>query len=148
AGDALFFTADDGEHGRELWKSDGTEAGTALVADINPGSFYGYGAGSRPYELTVVNGTLFFTADDGEHGRERWKSDGTEAGTALVADIRPGTAFSSPHELAFVNGALYFAANDGLNGIEPWILRWDQPAAARAPDPFGSGGRSGPSSGA
>jgi hypothetical protein len=50
-----------------LWQSDGTQAGTVLVADINPGS-----AGSDPFWLTAVNGTLFFTADDGVHGDKPW----------------------------------------------------------------------------
>ena len=55
-----------------------------LVKDINTGSI-----GSNPSYLTDVNGTLFFAADDGAHGRELWKSDGTAAGTTLVKDIYP-----------------------------------------------------------
>ena len=86
----LFFRANDGEHGDELWKSDGTAAGTVLVKDINPG-----GSGTID-NLTAVDGTLFFTADDGEHGNELWKSDGTEAGTVLVKDINPGSAYGFP----------------------------------------------------
>ena len=74
-GATVFFSASDNVHGRELWKTDGTAAGTALVKDINPG-----GGSSYPEYLTDFNGTLFFTANDGVHGTELWKSDGTAAG--------------------------------------------------------------------
>ena len=53
-------------------------------------------ASSYPSGLTDVGGTLFFTADDGSHGTELWKSDGTAAGTVLVKDIRPGAGGSYP----------------------------------------------------
>ena len=66
---SLFFVANDGTTGRELWKSDGTLAGTVLVKDLNPAG------DSFPNVLTNVNGTLFFRADDGTHGVELWKFD-------------------------------------------------------------------------
>jgi len=111
----LFFSASDGTNGEELWKSDGTAAGTVLVKDIGPGP-----GSSNPSHLTVVNGTLFFRADDGTNGEELWKSDGTTAGTVLVKDIYPGTRGSDPFELSDVNGTLFFSADDGTNSVELW----------------------------
>ncbi len=117
-GDTLFFNADDGINGYELWKSDGTEAGTVLVRDINTGEgFYG---DSRPSLLTAVGDTLYFVADDGIHGFELWKSNGTEAGTLLVEDIRVGEDPSLIQSLTNVGGTLYFRANDGITGDEVW----------------------------
>jgi len=67
-GNVVYFTADNGVHGREVWRSNGTAAGTVLVKDILPG-----GGGSNPFNLTNVNGVLYFTADNGVHGRELWR---------------------------------------------------------------------------
>jgi ELWxxDGT repeat protein len=111
-----YFGATDGTHGFELWKSDGTAAGTAMVKDINPGSDDG-----EPDWLTVFNGSLYLSASDGTNGYELWKSDGTAAGTVMVKDINPGIGnSSSPQKLIVINGSLYFEAIDGTNGFELW----------------------------
>ncbi len=116
----LFFTATDSSNGRELWQSDGTAAGTTLVKDIVPGSYGSYPNSSHPYALTNVNGTLFFTADNGTNGGELWQSDGTEEGTTLVKDIVPGSDGSYPYYLTNVNGTLFFTADNGTDGTELW----------------------------
>lgn len=67
AGDRIFFSADDGEHGVELWTSDGTATGTRLVADVSEGP-----RSSSPREITRIGNRLFFSADDGITGREPW----------------------------------------------------------------------------
>src|SRR5262249_26225237 len=69
---SLFFTSNDGIHGGELWKRDGTVGGTPLVKDINPGSDTAFRIGLPPPQLTDVNGTLFFVAFDPVHGGELW----------------------------------------------------------------------------
>jgi ELWxxDGT repeat protein len=114
-GSVTFFGANDGLHGVELWKTNGTSAGTVLVQDIDPGP-----TGSNLGYLTNVNGTLYFSANDGTHGDELWKSNGTSAGTVLVQDIYPGSQSSNPSDLTNVNGTLYFSANDATNGDELW----------------------------
>ncbi|MFP5287514.1 MAG: ELWxxDGT repeat protein, partial [Thermoanaerobaculia bacterium] len=114
AGSRLFFAAQQ-DGGRELWTSDGTEAGTQRVADIAPGP-----ASSLPQDLTAHLGTVFFSADDGSTGRELWKSDGTAAGTVRVRDILPGPGSSDPRGITSAGGLVFFIADDGSSGAELW----------------------------
>ncbi len=80
----LFFSADDGVNGNELWVSDGTAAGTRLVKDIYPGALP-----SKPAMFQSGEGYLLFIAVD-ESGRAKlWRSDGSDAGTVIIKDIDP-----------------------------------------------------------
>jgi ELWxxDGT repeat protein len=110
----LFFRSL-GSSGHELWKSDGTAAGTVLVKDLNPGS----GVSDLVY-LTAVGSTLFFSGYEPATGGELWKSDGTAAGTVLVKDIIPGTDSSGPGNLKAVGSTLFFQAYEPTTGYELW----------------------------
>jgi ELWxxDGT repeat protein len=68
-----------------------------------------------------VNGTLFFSADDGIHGESLWKSDGTPGGTVMVKNINPGPGDSKPTNLTNMKGTLFFVARDGVHGSELWM---------------------------
>jgi ELWxxDGT repeat protein len=117
SGDTLFFVTDDLVHGRELWKSNGTEYGTMLLEDILAGS-----PSSKPTSLVDVNGVLFFAANDGEHGEEIWRSDGTPQGTQLHADVVAGSGGSRPSELTVAGPLVYFSALDDPVGRELFAL--------------------------
>jgi ELWxxDGT repeat protein len=125
--------ASDPEHGRELWKSDGTAQRTVLVRDINPGP--GHSIPSSPgtrgdvisANLTAVDDTVIFRAFDPAHGLEPWLSDGTAEGTVLVDDINPGSSASipegAPGRFTNVAGTVLFTAADSC--IDPTRLRCD-----------------------
>ena len=111
----LYFGGRTKSTGRELWRSDGTDLGTRVVANIAAGS-----ADASPDNFLVMGSTLYFTANDGVHGKELWKTDGTAGGTVMVKDIDVGLPGSHPASLTNANGVLYFSADDGVNGRELW----------------------------
>lgn len=111
----VFFSADNGINGFELWKTDGTEAGTSLVKDINPGNL-----SSSPVNFIEMGGIFYFTATNNTSGNELWRTDGTEAGTFIVKDIYAGVNSSTPLNLLAINGTLYFTAVTSANGRELW----------------------------
>jgi ELWxxDGT repeat protein len=121
----VYFSANDGVSGRELWVSDGTTGGTQLIKNINLGrNSYGTPRSSNPNDFVEVNNKLYFTANDRVNGRELWVTNGTENGTKLVADINPGSdssVSSYSDSLTEFNNKLLFAANDGVNGRELWV---------------------------
>lgn len=117
-GGRLYFQADNGVNGVELWTSDGTEAGTFLVRDLMPGP-----PGSYPRSFAGLEDAIYFSGNDGLSGHELWSTDGTEAGTAMVRDVNPGAADSWPGVstgLVRLGQTLVFEAYTNSAGYEPW----------------------------
>lgn len=109
-GDNLFFANFDYINGNftgfELFKTDGVN--TTLVKNINPVNF----AESLPENFCNLNGTLYFSANDGTNGRELWKSDGTETGTVLVKNITSGANSTNFNEIISANGLIFFMTDN------------------------------------
>lgn len=116
-GNTLYFVTDsDNDFNLELWKSDGTAAGTDIIGTDGQAPNLGLGS----FSLTAVDNTLYFVANDPISGLELWKTDGTFANTAVVRNISSGAADSLPTGLVNFNGTLAFAASDGINR-EVWF---------------------------
>ncbi len=102
----LFFVANDGVNGLEVWSSDGTVTGTTMLKDINPNS-----ASGIAYEPNFIphNGLLYFAGDDGLNGQELWVTDGTTNGTNMVANL--STQTNSYCIITTWNGKLWLVEN-------------------------------------
>jgi len=121
--DLLFFRATTSLNGYELWVTDGTESGTNIVKDINPGESSGFYGN---YGFHYFNGKFYFGADNGTTGDELWATDGTENGTYLVKDIRgedsDGNNYGSrANGFTTIGDTMYFIARDAEHGSEPWM---------------------------
>ena len=165
----VFFNAEDGVTHADLWRSDGTEAGTWPVLETcqtdcpyNPfpvavtedryffnsnggDSLWVTGGDAASTFLLTANPVepgdavwarsqrvLYFPAWDAKHGWELWRSDGTPAGTWLVADLRPGRDGSGPRDLVEMGGKVYFIAAD-VRGSGSALWRTDGTARGTAP---------------
>ena len=148
--DKLFFTADDGSVGRELWVTDGTTEGTRLVKDIDP-SVSTFSSGDLPQSSDIsnfveFNNRLYFSAKTEEIGRELWVTDGTTEGTQLVEDIYPGFRYSentsgetvtipydsNPELLAVVGDSLFFGAENDATTPKLFKLTTDESSSKEA----------------
>jgi len=122
----LFFTANDGIHGDELWKSKGTTASTTIVKDLNPGAGGSNNTNSDRFPMgnfTNLNGILFFTAGKGTKEEFFVRSDGTQAGTYRVADMK-GVGYNRLQPgFTYLNGVVYyFNTFTDVNGYDQYYL--------------------------
>lgn len=135
-GKSLVFFADDGSHGFEPWITDGTAAGTKLLRDIEPGSGSGIAPTAQlqlefssvdmyqPYSNMIgsAGGHVFFTNYSTAAGWELWSTDGTTAGTGMLADLLAGDSSSAPLDYARLGDRVVFVATGSrANGRELWI---------------------------
>jgi len=126
SGTYLLFMARTPASGVELWRSDGTGAGTVLLKDINLGA-----DSSNARFFTLFNNTFLFAATDATHGDELWRTDGTALGTTLLKDINltgsstqieilPGFSVAVFQGFHIFNNHLYFGAYDGTSAGQVW----------------------------
>ncbi|MCX2742662.1 T9SS type A sorting domain-containing protein [Mangrovivirga sp. M17] len=111
----LYFIANDGNTGLELWKTDGTEEGTVLVKDLYPGLESSY-----PNNFTVANGKLYFSTAKSELKPLLWSTNGTEQGTQIVQEFTNIPDYSFPRNFNIINNILYFTAETENHGTQLW----------------------------
>ncbi len=133
-GNYFLFAAKGTSDGIELWKSDGTNAGTIQLKDINPGP-----DSSNPGFFYNFNQLILFSATTNTQGSEYWRSDGTADGTFLLKDINPGTGSANVFEIEIFpgtgiyipfpimtgyhvfNNKAFFHATDGINSGNVYV---------------------------
>ncbi|NJC28311.1 T9SS type A sorting domain-containing protein [Neolewinella antarctica] len=134
-GGQVYFTAVDGQAGRELWTAfdDGTGYVAQRVLDLNT-----IETGSSPGRFTVLNDKLIFEAGTSCTGREVFVSDGTAGGTQLLKDLAPGSESLGAFVPTQIGDELFFAADDGVSSSS--VYRTDgTPAGTRKAFTFANG---------
>jgi ELWxxDGT repeat protein len=115
-GNFVYFTAQPGNAGAALFKSDGTAAGTTQVAPIDG---MGVLTGGNIGTLFISTGTeAYFLANTTAAGQQVWITDGTSTGTHQVADPYTGSEALSPTLLGLIGTDLIFAESTSDNSMQ------------------------------
>lgn len=129
---SMLFVGSDPVHGYELWKTDGTPAGTVLVSDVYPGPNHGF-TSRDPVALTYggfqgyrVGGLVLFFAEDATTRQGLYRTDGTTTGTFKIADIPVDNPYGYPLSGGVVHGVLVFG---GIQNGQWRVFRSDGTAA-------------------
>jgi ELWxxDGT repeat protein len=129
-GNNLFFFANDGVNGLELWKTDGSTNGTVMVKNADPfppnPRTYGFG-GDKIIQTMQLNNSLVYFFSTALYGEEIWVSDGTSIGTKILKDINQATEssfnlypFYSNERIDGFDDRILLNVNDGFVGQETW----------------------------
>ena len=118
----LYFNTGDGVNGRELWSYNPSDNTSQMVFNIGPGATSGLSSNFsyNDYYSYVLNGKLYFSANDQSNGAELWVYDGSNS-PSMVADIIPGATGSGPRNFIDLNNKLYFTAKSSTVGQELFV---------------------------
>ena len=120
-GNGLYVSFQDTANGKQVWKTDGTAAGTSLRTLFNTP------AGCDPKGYYLDNGTMYFNGIFQGYGRELFKTPAIGGSFSLVKDFNPGSGDGNPEIMGrmpgFINGDLLIvSANDGVYGQELYAV--------------------------
>lgn len=124
AGTKTFFLSTPTDPMVKLWVSDGTASGTKEAyadAMANKPVFLNTATANTHDLMIGLNNKVIFKAQTTSMGEELWVSDGTQAGTFLLKDIRVGAASSGIQSFVKLGNKVLFLANDGIHEQEFWI---------------------------
>ena len=110
-GNEMYFQGFSTTNGLEMWRTDGTEAGTFMVKDLYTGTTANV-KGAQAFAR--LGSSVYFISN-----YKLWKTDGTDAGTVML-DV-PGLNIYANHRLQTFKNKLYFIGHDATNGMEPWV---------------------------
>ena len=109
----MYFRASTNSTGAELWKTDGTTAGTSMVKDIRTGT-----TSSSPSAFFVFNDEVHFEISVYPNGNEIWKTNGTSSGTVKATNSACWHYNCNFHSVIEYNGSFYGAGSWNNNGRE------------------------------
>jgi len=115
-GSTLYFSATDGNSGKELWGYDTDNESYWQVIDLNPGT-----GGSSPSSIVAIGDDIFFASDGDDSRSELWRFDTSTGLSSKPADYT-GTGHSYPNHLTAVGELLFFSQESGDQGNELYII--------------------------
>lgn len=102
----------------ELWRSDGTEAGTIRVWEAGAGQWIESPFLSAPRVAAGFDGKLVFVVDEGHDDASLWVSDGTPGGTFALPD--PVAGRFDPYGFIVRDDALFILLTTEAAGFILW----------------------------
>ena len=121
-GSVLYMGLVDSIHNLQVWKTNGTSAGTVFCFESNPG----YNYPGFPEKMVVIDGRCYYAAGlaDFGNGDELCITAGAPS-SSLSYDLYPGAIGSWPENFVKAGTKIFFDGTDAVMGNELWSM--DEP---------------------